>query len=61
MKKIILSGAIIGLLSVILGMLAKVNHWNYASTLLNLAIFGFILLVVCGGILIVQSFRGTKR
>lgn len=61
MKKIILSGVIIGILLVALGLLAKVNHWNNASTLLNFAILGLILLLVCGGILIVQSIRGVKR
>ncbi|SIN77634.1 hypothetical protein [Chitinophaga niabensis] len=61
MKKIFLAGAIIGLLLVLLSLLAKVNHWDGASTMLNFGIGGFVLLVVCGGILIMQSSRGVKR
>lgn len=61
MKNIILSGALIGLILVITGMFAKVNHWNNASTLLNFGILGFVLLLVCGAILIVQFIMGTKR
>lgn len=61
MKKIILSGAVIGLLLVVISLLFKVNHWKGASTVLNFGMLGFVLLLVCGAILVVQSIRGTKR
>ncbi|SIO00161.1 hypothetical protein [Chitinophaga niabensis] len=61
MKKIVLPGAIIGLLLVTLSLFAKINHWNNARTFLNFGIVGFVLLLVCGVILVILSFKGTKR
>ncbi|UYQ91435.1 hypothetical protein MKQ68_15185 [Chitinophaga horti] len=60
MKKILLSGLLLGVVLISLGVLWKVNHWSGASMLLNLSLAGFGLFVICGVALVLKSITAAK-